>query len=49
VFSNLSCATATVQFKQFAAAGAVPAQWLLVAETGTFLRGNEGFQIEPVS
>ncbi|MGZ8740164.1 MAG: hypothetical protein ACXWZ8_06170 [Gaiellaceae bacterium] len=49
VFSDLSCASATAQFEQFAASGVVPAHWVVVPETGTFLRGNEGFQIEPVS
>ena len=46
VFSNLSCTTATSLFKQFVTAGALPPQWVLVPDTGTFLRGNEGFQIE---
>jgi hypothetical protein len=46
VFSNLSCSTATALFKQFLTAGALPVQWTLVPDTGTFLRGNEGFQIE---
>jgi hypothetical protein len=46
VFSNLSCTTATALFKQFVTAGSLPAQWTLQADTGTFLRGNEGFQIE---
>jgi hypothetical protein len=46
VFSNLSCTSATTLFKQFVAAGALPPQWTLDADTGTFLRGKEGFQIE---
>jgi hypothetical protein len=46
VFSNLSCTSATALFKQFVTAGALPPQWVLVPDTGTFLRGNEGFQIE---
>jgi hypothetical protein len=46
VFSDLSCTSATSLFKQFVTAGALPAQWTLDADTGTFLRGNEGFQIE---
>jgi hypothetical protein len=46
VFSNLSCTSATALFKQFVAAGALPSQWTLDADTGTFLRGKEGFQIE---
>lgn len=49
VFSDLSCVAARRRFERFAAAGAVPAHWVVVPETGTFLRGNEGFQIEPVS
>lgn len=49
VFSNLSCRRARARFERFAAAGALPASWTVVAETGTFLRGNEGFQVEPVS
>jgi hypothetical protein len=49
VFSNLSCSTATSDFKQFVTAGALPAQWTLQADTGTFLLGNEGFQIEPTA
>jgi hypothetical protein len=49
VFSNLSCTSATSLFKQFVTAGALPAQWTLQPDTGTFLRGNEGFQIEPTS
>jgi hypothetical protein len=46
VFSNLSCSTATSLFKQFVSAGALPPQWTLDGDTGTFLRGKEGFQIE---
>jgi hypothetical protein len=46
VFSNLSCTKATTLFKQFVAAGGLPPQWTLDADTGTFLRGKEGFQIE---
>ena len=46
VFSNLSCTTATALFKQFVTAGALPVQWTLDGDTGTFLRGKEGFQIE---
>jgi hypothetical protein len=49
VFSNLSCTTATADFKQFVAAGALPPQWTLQGDTGTFLLGNEGFQIEPTA
>lgn len=46
VFSDLSCNSAAAFFKQFVTAGGVPPQWTLVPDTGTFLRGNEGFQIE---
>jgi hypothetical protein len=49
VFSNYSCPNATAAFKRFAAAGALPAQWTLEPQTGTFLLGREGFQVEPVS
>ena len=49
VFSNYSCPSATASFKRFAAAGALPPAWTLDADTGTFLLGKEGFQIEPVS
>jgi hypothetical protein len=49
VFSNLSCRRAVASFKRFAAAGAVPAAWTVEPQTATFLRGREGFQIEPVS
>lgn len=49
VFSNFSCSAATATFERFAAEGAVSSQWVLVPDTGTFLRGNEGFQVEPVS
>lgn len=49
VFSSLSCATARRGFERFAAAGRLPAAWTLQADTGTFLRGREGFQIEPVA
>jgi hypothetical protein len=48
VFSNYSCSNAPAAFKRFAAAGALPAQWLLEPQTGTFLLGREGFQVEPV-
>ena len=46
VFSNLSCSAATTLFKQFVTARALPVQWTLDGDTGTFLRGKEGFQIE---
>jgi hypothetical protein len=49
VFSNLSCSGATAAFVRFAAAGAAPPQWVVVPDTGTFLRGKEGFQVEPVA
>jgi hypothetical protein len=49
VFSNFSCSSATATFERFAAQGAVASQWVLVPATATFLRGNEGFQVEPVS
>jgi hypothetical protein len=49
VFSNLSCRRATAAFRRFAAAGALPAAWTLEPQTAIFLRGKEGFQIEPVS
>jgi hypothetical protein len=49
VFSNYSCTSATASFSRFAAAGALPPAWTLDADTGTFLLGKEGFQIEPVS
>jgi hypothetical protein len=48
VFSNLPCRAATRDFERFAAAGAVPVQWTIEPQTGVFLRGREGFQIEPV-
>jgi hypothetical protein len=47
VFSNYSCPSATAAFQRFAAAGALPAQWTLESQTGTFLLGREGFQVEP--
>jgi hypothetical protein len=46
VFSNLSCSSASSFFRQFATSGQLPAQWTLQPDTATFLRGNEGFQIE---
>jgi hypothetical protein len=49
VFSNYSCPNATATFKRFAAAGTLPAQWTVEPQTGTFLLGKEGFQVEPVS
>jgi hypothetical protein len=49
VFSDLSCSRAERRFERFAAAAALPAQWVVVPETGTFLRGNEGFQVEPAT
>lgn len=49
VFSNLSCRRATAAFKRFAAAGALPAAWTVEPQTATFLRGRQGFQVEPVS
>jgi hypothetical protein len=49
VFSSFSCKRATAAFKRFAAAGALPAAWTLEPQTATFLRGREGFQIEPVA
>lgn len=48
VFSGYSCPNATAAFKRFAAAGALPAQWRIEPQTGTFLLGREGFQVEPV-
>jgi hypothetical protein len=47
VFSDLSWSRATALFKQFAAAGAAPHDWVVEPETGTFLLGRDGFQIEP--
>ena len=47
VFSNLGCPAAKRRFERFAARGALPPEWTLQADTGTFLRGNEGFQVEP--
>jgi hypothetical protein len=49
VFSNYSCNSAIASFTRFAATGTLPSAWTLDAETATFLRGKEGFQIEPVS
>lgn len=49
VFSNYSCSNAIASFTRFAAARALPPAWTLDAETGTFLLGKEGFQIEPVA
>ena len=49
VFSNYSCNSSIAAFTRFAAAGALPPAWTLDAETGTFLLGKEGFQIEPVT
>jgi hypothetical protein len=49
VFTSLSCRRATAAFKRFAAAGALPAAWTLEPQTATFLRGRQGFQVEPVS
>jgi hypothetical protein len=49
VFSALSCSKATALFKQFAAAGGAPPDWVVEPETGTFLLGRDGFQIEPAS
>ena len=46
VFSNLGCTTATALFQQFAASGSLPPTWVLEPDTGTFLRGHEGFQVE---
>jgi hypothetical protein len=46
VFSNLSCSSASSFFRQFVTSGQLPAQWTLQPDTATFLRGNEGFQIE---
>jgi hypothetical protein len=48
VFSNYSCPNAIAAFQRFAAAGALPAQWTLEPQTGTFLLGKQGFQVEPV-
>jgi hypothetical protein len=47
VFSALSCTRAKALFAQFAAAGAVPPDWVVEPETGVFLLGRDGFQIEP--
>ena len=47
VFSNLGCPAAKRRFERFAARGALPPAWTLQADTATFLRGNEGFQVEP--
>jgi hypothetical protein len=47
VFSNLGCPAAKRRFERFASRGALPPEWTLQADTGTFLRGNEGFQVEP--
>jgi hypothetical protein len=49
VFSDLSCRSAAAAFKRFAAAGTLPPAWTLEPQTAIFLRGKEGFQIEPVS
>jgi hypothetical protein len=46
VFSALSCRRAKALFEQFAAAGAVPPDWVVESETGVFLLGRDGFQIE---
>ena len=46
VFSNLGCTTATSLFRSFAASGTLPPTWLLEPDSGTFLRGHEGFQVE---
>jgi hypothetical protein len=48
VFSDYACPSATASFRRFAAAGALPAQWTLEPQTGTFLLGKQGFQVEPV-
>jgi hypothetical protein len=49
VFSNLGCPAAKRRFERFAARGALPPEWTVQADTGTFLRGNEGFQVEPAA
>jgi hypothetical protein len=49
VFSNLGCGAAKRRFERFAARAAIPPEWTLQADTGTFLRGNEGFQVEPAA
>jgi hypothetical protein len=49
VFSDYSCTNATASFKRFAATGALPAQWTLEPQTGTFLLGKQGFQVEPAN
>jgi hypothetical protein len=49
VFSDLGCQAAKRRFARFAARGALPSQWTLQADTATFLRGNEGFQVEPTA
>jgi hypothetical protein len=47
VFSNYSCRSATKAFARFAAAGTLPGAWTVEPQTGTFLLGREGFQVEP--
>jgi hypothetical protein len=49
VFGGLTCPQATTLLRRFLAApsGNLPAQWVEVPQTGTFLRGGQGFQVEP--
>lgn len=51
VFGGLTCPQAAGLLRQFLArpAGNLPADWVEVPQTGTFLRAGQGFQVEPAA
>lgn len=48
-FQSFSCSLASREFRKFLAAGTLPANWSVNAQTGSFYTDGGGFQVEPTS